>query len=143
MSLLASTAFDDCCWLSAARAATCSWTLVGERGRAFTVGRSTMVIGRPGVIGTSSGIRLDESTRGMTLPTGFSCTKDLLESTRVITSGLGAPNGFAGLGGLAGLNDAEEATGSAGVSGCFADMLAEVGAFLLGPRARFLVMCVS
>jgi hypothetical protein len=90
----------------------------------------------------------------MTLPTvcGFSRICDLLESARVMTSGFRASNGvegfgmsnvFVGFGGVAGLKGAEEAGEVVGRSGSCAVVVADVGAFLLGARARFLVMCVS
>jgi len=66
-----------------------------------------MAMGRPGVMGTSSVLFLDESTREMTLPMDLdlSCTSDLLESTRGMTSGLDAGKGLDGLGGVAGFSN--------------------------------------
>lgn len=111
-----SAAFD--CWLMAASAATCSWTLVGERGRVL-MGVSTMAMGRPGVMGTSSVFFLDESTREMTLPMDFdrSCTCDFLESTRGMTSGRDAGKDFDGLGGVAGFSNRRGLVGFSSLRG--------------------------
>lgn len=74
-----------------------------------------------------------------------------------MTSGLGAKTGFSAVGALAVLGARTVFSGSDEVIGCSiggvvtgtdsldvsSDFATELGAFLLGPRARPLVMCVN
>ena len=134
-SLPGAACFGDC-WLNAASAATCSWTLVGERARTLSGEEPSFGSGWLVGLGSSSAVRLDGSTEEATSSVGFglSCSQDLRNSGRggesdfggTEFSGLGEATGFSGDEG-ADCSAVEETRGS-GWSGELADFFSGSGA---------------